>query len=230
MARKKAAATPLANGGVDDEKPPAYDSSVVAEQSVTAATTRTPTPPKINVYNLTELKNTCDDTLKKHLSKPDSFQQQHFHTDIRLALGYSSTIIAAGSALYGWKADFAKSKPLVTLGVALYFILTALQTLYIYFVEGNTVFVGKRKTIDRRISTERLEVASKTAPSTPTTPPQYSLEVTYLHSANGGKALIKRGRETGRKGYNSFFDADGNMDVLIFETWIDSLVSKATSL
>jgi len=32
-----------------------------------------------------------------------------------------------------------------------YIILTALQTLYAYFIEGNTVFVGKRKTFSKRV-------------------------------------------------------------------------------
>lgn len=32
-----------------------------------------------------------------------------------------------------------------------YITLTVLQTLYAYFVEGDTVFVGKRKTFDKRV-------------------------------------------------------------------------------
>jgi hypothetical protein len=32
-----------------------------------------------------------------------------------------------------------------------YFALTTAQTLYAYFVEGSTVFVGKRKTLDKRV-------------------------------------------------------------------------------
>ena len=36
---------------------------------------------------------------------------------------------------------------------ASYVILTVTQTLYAYFVEGDVVFVGKRKTFDKRVST-----------------------------------------------------------------------------
>ena len=32
-----------------------------------------------------------------------------------------------------------------------YVILTLVQTLYAYFVEGDIVFVGKRKTFDKRV-------------------------------------------------------------------------------
>lgn len=31
-------------------------------------------------------------------------------------------------------------------------MLSAVQTLYAYFVEGNTVYVGKRKTLTKRVS------------------------------------------------------------------------------
>ena len=33
-----------------------------------------------------------------------------------------------------------------------YVLLTTIQTLYAYFVEGDIVFVGKRKTFDKRVS------------------------------------------------------------------------------
>lgn len=32
-----------------------------------------------------------------------------------------------------------------------YILLTTIQTLYAFFVEGNVVFVGKRKTFDKRV-------------------------------------------------------------------------------
>ena len=32
-----------------------------------------------------------------------------------------------------------------------YLVLTALQTLYSYFVEGDTIFVGRRKTLSKRV-------------------------------------------------------------------------------
>jgi hypothetical protein len=33
-----------------------------------------------------------------------------------------------------------------------YIVLTLLQALYAYFVEGDIIFVGKRKTFDKRVS------------------------------------------------------------------------------
>lgn len=40
---------------------------------------------------------------------------------------------------------------LLTWYICRYITLTVLQTLYAYFVEGDTVFVGKRKTFDKRV-------------------------------------------------------------------------------
>jgi signal peptidase complex subunit 2 len=83
--------------------------------------------------------------------------------------------------------------------------------------------------IDLQILTERLTVSSKSTKSTPTTPPKYSIDISYLYSANGGKTIIKRGRETGQKAYNAIFDSDGYFAIETFEQWIEELVSKATS-
>ena len=93
---------------------------------------------KVNNASLTELKNACDDAVKRvslfctpsewkaddnatrqYLSRPDLFKQIHLHTDIRLGLGWLSVFVAAGTALYGYKIDFEKSKPVVTIGLVL---------------------------------------------------------------------------------------------------------------
>ena len=85
------------------------------------------------------------------MSRPELFKQIHLHTDVRLALGWLSVLVAAGTALYGYKVDFEKAKPVVWVGVTLYMLLTTVQTLYGYFVEKDTVFVGKRKTFSKRV-------------------------------------------------------------------------------
>lgn len=40
-----------------------------------------------------------------------------------------------------------------------YILLTVVQTLYAYFVEGNTVFEGKRKSLSKRVSNDTLSLA-----------------------------------------------------------------------
>ena len=53
------------------------------------------------------------------LSHKDLFTTVHTHEDIKLALGWSSIFIAAGTALYGYKTEFEESKPVVWVGVIL---------------------------------------------------------------------------------------------------------------
>ncbi|KAF8627112.1 hypothetical protein AX15_004539 [Amanita polypyramis BW_CC] len=190
-------------------------------------------PVKVNNASLTELKNACDDALKRFLSRPELFKQIHLHTDVRLGLGWLSVVIAAATALYGYKVEFEKSKPVVWVGVVLYVVLTTLQTLYAYFVQKDTVFVGKRKTFSKRIITERITIDSRTIPakkvssSSNATPPTYTLSLIYLRSTSGGKSLLARGKTRGSQSYSEFFDEKGTMNQEKFERWVGELVENA---
>jgi len=181
---------------------------------------------KVNNANLVDLKNACDDILKRFLSRPELFKQIHTHTDVRLALGWASVLVAAGTAFYGWKVEFETSKPVVWAGLIVYFILSIAQTLYAYLVEKDIVFVGKRKTFDKRIVTERIIITSNTAPSSSSKPPAYSLSATYVRSASGGKSLLGKGKAQAARGYNEFFDENGTMDQGRFETWVTEVVEQ----
>jgi len=190
---------------------------------------------KVNNYNSTELKNACDDALRRYLSRPELFKQIHQHTDVRLALGWLSVFIAVGTALYGYKVEFEKSKPVVTIGLVVYMVLTTLQTLYAYFVEGNTIFAGKRKTLSKRIITEMIELESATIPPSkypskevpsPANAPSYQLTVSYMRSTNAGKSLLAKGRSNAAQPYSAFFDESGTMNQESFERWLGELVES----
>ncbi|KAH6917843.1 microsomal signal peptidase 25 kDa subunit-domain-containing protein [Coprinopsis sp. MPI-PUGE-AT-0042] len=203
---------------------------------------------KVNNASVVELKNACDDAIKKFLSRPELFKQIHLHTDIRLGLGWLCVFVAGGTAFYGYKIDFETSKPVVTIGLIVYIILTTLSTLYAYFVEGDTIFVGKRKTFSKRIITERINIASSTLPASPSSKssssnstsnpksdssvapfspvnaPSYSLSLAYIRSTNGGKSLLKRGKSKANAPYTRFFDEKGVMDQEALEQWVAGLV------
>ncbi|KAK7021244.1 microsomal signal peptidase 25 kDa subunit-domain-containing protein [Favolaschia claudopus] len=188
---------------------------------------------KVNNYSTTELKNACDDAVKRYLSRPELFQQNHQHTDVRLALGWLSVFVAGGTGLYGYKVEFEQSKPVVWVGLILYMLLTFTQTLYSYFIEGDIVFVGKRKTFSKRIITERITLSSRTIPvsssssnSTPITPPQYSLSLSYVRSTSANKSLLAKGKTQARAPYSRFFDAEGGMDGDAFERWVGEVVEE----
>lgn len=185
----------------------------------------------------------------QYLSRPNLFKQIHLHTDVRLTLGWAGVLVAAVTGLYGWKVDFEQSKPAVWAGFIMhvfrqrtrvvlvsdillfssYVILTSLQTLYAYFVEGNIVFVGRRKTFSKRIVTERITISSRTLPISASQPipanaPSYSLNITYVQSTSGGKSLLAKNRAQGSKEYSAFFDEKGVMVQEVFETWVGELV------
>ncbi|KAL0572821.1 oxygen-dependent protoporphyrinogen oxidase [Marasmius crinis-equi] len=175
---------------------------------------------KVNNANVTELKNACDDAVKRYLSRPELFKQIYLHTDVRLGLGWASVFVAAGTAFYGYKVEFEQSKPVVWAGLILYIILTTIQTLYAYFVEGDTVYSGKRKTFSRRIVSERINLSSHTQPVKGSKQPAYEVAVTYVRSSSGGKSLLAKGKTHGVAEYSAFFDAQGIMDQEKFERWI----------
>ncbi|PPR06778.1 hypothetical protein CVT24_011278 [Panaeolus cyanescens] len=190
---------------------------------------------KVNNSSSTELKNACDDAVKRYLARPELFNQNHIHTDVRLGLGWLSVFVAAGTALYGYKVEFEQSKPVVTIGLVIYVLLTLAQTVYSYVVEGHTIFTGKRKTFSKRIISERIQLQSHTLPpikpepkvASPANSPAYHLAVTYVRSTNGGKTLLSKGRVRTVEYYSNFFDENGVMDQEAFEKWVGTLVEKA---
>ncbi|KAH9852313.1 microsomal signal peptidase 25 kDa subunit-domain-containing protein [Lenzites betulinus] len=215
----------------DDEVPPVpppKDASAVVDVDALLA----PVPGegrdevKVNNASAADMKHACDDALKRFLSRPDLFKQIHTHTDVRLALGWLSVLVAGATGLYGWRVPFEQSKPAVWVGVIVYIVLTVVQTLYAYFVEGDIVFVGKRKTFDKRIVTERITITARATPSKPTAPPAYALGLAYVRSAAGGKTLLGKGRTQEERPFTEFFDVKGVMDQERFERWVGTVVGR----
>lgn len=182
---------------------------------------------KVNNANLTELKNACDDALKRYLSRPELFNQIYLHTDIRLGFGWASVFVALGTALYGYKVEFEESKPVVWAGLIAYIVLSTLQTLYAYFVEGPVVFVGKRKTFSKRIVSERITISSAIKPVQGEKQPSYELSVGYVRSTNAGKSLLAKGKTVSSSEFTAFFDEQGSMDQERFEQWVGTSVEQA---
>ncbi|KAF8306711.1 hypothetical protein DL93DRAFT_2065327 [Clavulina sp. PMI_390] len=237
MAKRKQAAAASSNGAapvVDDGAEPVIPNGAIASSDATmtpnadvsAATTLEPV--KVNNANVTELKIACDDAVRRYFSRPDQFRTRHRHTDVRLALGWASVIVAGATGYYGWKRDFDEAKPLVTVGVVLYFLLTTIQTLYAYYVEGKTIFVGKRKTLVNRIESERIEISSETLtspPSSKSTLPRYSLTLSYSRHTGGGKpkTVLRKASSSHERPYTDFFDEDGNMDEARLVKWLSEV-------
>ncbi|KAG8836570.1 hypothetical protein FRB91_008580 [Serendipita sp. 411] len=121
-----------------------------------------------------------------------------------------------------------------------YVILSGAQTLYAYLIEGDTVFVGKRKTYAKRVESERIRVdaksisaqPSKAVSSTPsaTNAPSYQLSMSYVRTTNSGKTVIHMGKERVEASYATFFDSEGRMDIAKFESWVSSAMGRVMGI
>lgn len=114
-----------------------------------------------------------------------------------------------------------------------YVVLTTISTLYTFLIEKDTVYVGKRKSLAKRIETENITVESRTNTSPGTTafpskvePPHYALSITYVRSSNAGKSIIRRGSAQAEKSYTELFDEEGKMDRSVFELWLGGIVER----
>ncbi|KAM0749607.1 hypothetical protein T439DRAFT_381194 [Meredithblackwellia eburnea MCA 4105] len=252
MAKKVKGKQPVVDGTEVSETPatPSKPEKQVEKTKQESSTSGEEVPHKVNTANLAELKSACDECVKEYFGRPTAFSQSHTHEDIRLALGWSSTIIAFASAYYGYRTEFQESKFWVTVGVALYMLLSGASALYSQYIEKNVIFVGKRRTVASRISTERLTVSS-TVPPSPTAPksyvdsilaavslaptpepasaadafPSYKLSVSYVHSSNNGKSLIHHADATLEKPFAAWFDEEGSLWKEGFEKALEELLS-----
>ncbi|GAA6006649.1 hypothetical protein JCM11491_003132 [Sporobolomyces phaffii] len=145
---------------------------------------------KVNPNSLAELKTTLDDTVREFFSlNRHNFQVSHRHEDVRLILGWTSVAIALGTTYYSYKVDdFQATKTVVAIGVSLYVVLNTILALYVQYYEKDLIWVGKRRTIAARISTETLEIssvatASRTGPSTSSSASWIPFPLSLLNSS-----------------------------------------------
>ena len=72
------------------------------------------------------------------------YTQNHLLSDVRLGLGYTGVIAVAAAALYEYKVGFQEAKATSLLGVGTYFLLNLALYFWGWFMEGETVYVGKK--------------------------------------------------------------------------------------
>lgn len=63
-------------------------------------------------------------------------------TDVRLAIGYGSFVIAAACALWDYKLGFENTKIYTAVAVAIYTLLQGALVLWMGLVEAGTVYQG----------------------------------------------------------------------------------------
>ncbi|KAN0064970.1 hypothetical protein ACQY0O_002028 [Thecaphora frezii] len=217
----------------------------------------------VNNYDLSELKLTCDeaveriltrsraggdavsgDAAKKDADDADNFSPftaSHFHGDLRLLLGFVASVIMIGTTLWAYfiEKEWEKNKFACGVAVATYTVLSAIQAIDSYW-QGNTIFVGKRKMLSKRIETESLKIVSPALPRATKKPnatkdgkpvlepPVYSVQIDYTRKSNGGKSLLGSKKDTLALGHmGEWFTEDGEFVEEIFEERLLSGLQKA---
>lgn len=169
--------------------------------------------------NLTELKATCDEAVERILSRrPEAdasssssanasgfapFEVSHFHTDLRLVLGFTASAIMIGTSIWAYfvEKEWKRNKQACAIAVVIYILLSGIQMADSY-LQANNIFTGTRQKASDRVVTERLTIASaplpkatknqsKTIDGKPIlTPPAYTLQIDYTSKSNKSQSLL----------------------------------------
>lgn len=99
---------------------------------------------KISPHSLNDLKNTTDDCLGNYL-RSLSFVQDDSKLDFRLAIGYTSVVIAAVTFVADYKLGWEATKTGTAVAVVAYAALNAVYSYWLYIVEKGLVFEGSRQ-------------------------------------------------------------------------------------
>ncbi|SNX87779.1 uncharacterized protein MEPE_06490 [Melanopsichium pennsylvanicum] len=203
--------------------------------------------------NLSELKATCDEAVERILSRQPEFgsaaQSQgfapfkvsHFHTDLRLVIGFTASAIMIGTSIWAYfvEKEWNRNKHACAVAVVAYIILSSIQMTDSY-LQGNNIFTGTRKMLSNRIETEHLIIASPPLPkatkkgakasnSKPVlTPPAYTLHIKYTRKTNKGKSLLSKKDDSLPLGHlGEWFTEEGEFVQGIFEQRLLAGLQKA---
>ncbi|KAK0557365.1 hypothetical protein OC846_000584 [Tilletia horrida] len=219
----------------------------------------------IDNSNLTELKLTADEAVERTLTRTfqsknssssskesnnssssngaaslspsaaQAWKASHFHTDLRLVLGYTASIlmIAVGVWSYFIEKEWSVNKGPTAIAVAIYLVLASIQTGDAY-MQGNRIFYGSRKNVTSG-KTERLVLSSsplarhKLVPKSGSAsikgnsvPPEYVLDAEYSVS---GKGQPKKGKVS-LGTFADFVTEEGEFVESIFEERLRSGLAK----
>ncbi|PWY97948.1 hypothetical protein BCV70DRAFT_202434 [Testicularia cyperi] len=186
----------------------------MSDKSSAATGEQSPDRIFVDNSNLTELKATCDEAVERILTREAAasitdpnlapFAADHFHTDLRLALGFIAATIMIGTSAWAYfvEKEWKNNKKGCAIAVVVYVVLSAISLIDSY-MQGNNIFTGRRKMLSNRIETERLSISSPPLPKavrqtrtdstsgkTVLTPPTYTLEINYSRKSNQGQSLL----------------------------------------
>ncbi|KIW77505.1 hypothetical protein Z517_09951 [Fonsecaea pedrosoi CBS 271.37] len=168
-------------------------------------------PQKVSLYSANDLKNATDDALAPYLTtlpRPYAFKQEHYMTNVKLALGYTAVLIAGVLFYADWKLGWDATKAYTGPACVAYFVLNSALTFWIWAVEAGTVFAGVRE------GGQKLTLRSSAQKYSPV----YKLKVTYSAPSTGKKWEDKE--ITGN--YTEWFNIHGYLDRKALQAWLNT--------
>ncbi|KAL9938428.1 hypothetical protein V8E36_003051 [Tilletia maclaganii] len=200
--------------------------------------------------NLAELKLTADEAVERILSRASKaaptqgatasppWKVSHFHTDLRLVLGYTASLlmIAVGVWSYFIEKEWSVNKGPTAVAVAVYLVLSAIQTADAY-VQGNRIFYGSRKSANSS-QVEKLILTSpqlprhktiKRTPSTPqpaTIPPEYTLEAEYFAPTSASQQQQPKKGKVALGHFGEWITQEGEFLESVFEERLRAGLAK----
>ncbi len=155
------------------------------------------------------LRTVLDDQLPDIFSKR-GYTQSFILGDIRMAIGFTASIIAALYGYYDYQNGFIAALPYCRFAVPAFFILNTILTFWMFYVEGNIKYQGINKNGSKiTISTEA-----------PKYEPKYIVSI-KIENKNGKAKNIK-----GEIGMNGFFTPQGIVVKESFSEWIAKLLAS----
>lgn len=179
-------------------------------------------PVQVNNACITELKNALDDTMKSHLTTKVGFTQDYLCDDVKLGLGWTSNIIAAGISLAGWHFGWEKTQGYTGYCVGAYLILSLALTVFSSTVEKKKVFVGTKPSKSNGTAPDKVTISSEVKPFDPV----YQLQLEYETCKKTGP---KKYQVSLKPHFKEFFDVDGILDESRWSQYLDNALKTAIS-
>lgn len=179
-------------------------------------------PVKVNNGSITELKNALDDSTKLHLTKNHNFIQDHSHDDLKLTLGWVSSLLAGALSFAGWHYGWEKTQGYTLYVVVVYWIISTIALVHASFVQKQIIYVGTRATTNDKSTFERITISTESTSYDPI----YKLNLEYeIPKKNGSKKY----QNDLKPHYKDFFDIDGTLIESIWNSYLDGILKTAVS-
>lgn len=170
----------------------------------------------INLFNVSALKSTSDEQLNSILESA-GYTPSHHLVDVRLAIGYSSILVAAVTAYIDYTKGFFQGKTFISIGVAFYVILNLAYTYWIWAIEKGVEFYGTKS------NGSTIAISTKKGTEESKYDPIYNISIKFSTKGQDEKSATV---VTKKIGFNEFFATNGFIVYDKLESWVKDAVKE----